>query len=279
MKKDIKLVLSGSGTVFYIHFGGIKCLLNYFNIKEVIGTSGGSIIAALISCGYSTNQIENILKEINLKNNADWSFNPLYRFGLVDGNKILNTLKKYLNKKFSETVIPLTITVTNVKTGKAKYYSTLETPNALIYDVIRASLSVPLLFKYHILENNVCVDGGLVDNFPIDFFKTDLKVIGLRVLSKNSEIKGFDDIPFQPFSLDYWKKACFSIVEYLFLLLNIIMASSEQKHIDNAIYSNIINLKTNYNNLSFEHTSIDINNMILEGFKQCEENLKSKGEI
>jgi NTE family protein len=279
-KKEIKLAISGSGTVFYLHFGGVKCLSDYFTISEVIGTSGGSIIAALIALGYSIDEIEKILREVNLKDNTDWSFNPLYRYGLMKGDKINEILKKYLNKTFKETKIPLTVTVTNIKTSKAVYYSTVNTPDKNIYEAVRASMSIPILFKYVILDNAICVDGGLIDNFPADYFKTTTKVFGLRVLAKSiTDFKPIDDVPFNPISPYYWKMLFLSFFEYLFLLLNIILTNMDQKHIDDAVYCNIITLKTDYNNLSFNHSATDINSMILQGYSTTYNFLKDNNEI
>ena len=96
--KKIKVVASGSGTLLYYHIGVLKRLVETFDIEEIIGTSGGAFILAFLATGYSIPDIEGIAKFEKLSNCVDSSWNFFDKFGIVEGNKILKVLEKYLTK-------------------------------------------------------------------------------------------------------------------------------------------------------------------------------------
>lgn len=268
MKQDIKLVLSGSGTVFYIFFGAYQRIYESYNIKEIVGTSGGAIIASLIALGYSIEDISYILSEIELQKLADWSWNPFYRFGLLSGDKLSEVFKKYLDKKFSETKIPLTIVVTNLKQNKAIYYSTEKTPDMKISEVLRASISIPLLFKYVKINNEICVDGGVLHNFAVDLNKTNLKTIGLKL---NSEPVPYLEQNFNILDIASLFKALFN---YLLSIIRLMMNALEKKHIEDALYTSIIEIPCNFDSISFNHTKKDVAKMTLDGYNSVNDFLK-----
>jgi hypothetical protein len=60
------------------------------------------------------------------------------------------------------------------------------------------------------------------------------------------------------------------------LVINIILHNLEKKHIEDAIYPNIINLRTKYNPLSFDWNDKQIQDMISEGETAVEKFLKER---
>jgi NTE family protein len=262
--KKIKVVASGSGTLLYYHIGVLKRLVETFDIEEIIGTSGGAFILAFLATGYSISDIEGIAKFEKLSNCVDSSWNFFDKFGIVEGNKILKVLEKYLTKTFSETKIPFTAVVTDFNEKKPIYFSTKNTPNEKISLIIRASMSIPLFFKYVLWNNKILVDGGLCNNFPIDFFKNNKNVIGIKVESSWNRDNG----------LKNWFLN-FLGINYIIDLISIMMNSLEKKHIEDSIYSNIIVIKSNRSGLSFDFTLSDIDEMINEGYLATNEFLKT----
>jgi NTE family protein len=266
MKESINVVLSGSGTLFYYHIGAIKRILESYSIKSVVGTSGGSIVGALVAIGYSIEQIEQMAKTINLKDCADYSFNPFDRLGLIDGKKIKESLKRYMNLRFKDIPILLSITVTNYDTKSKEYFNQLTTPDLFIYEAVRASMSIPFVFKYTEINKTKYIDGGICDNFPIDYFKD--KTLGVKIESNPKKDNSNRS------KVSNWLLGTFGIT-YIMDIIGMMMSSVEKKHIEDAIYSKIINIKSDKNGLDFNHTLNDINDMIFQGYKITDEYLKT----
>lgn len=268
MKKKINLALSGSGTLFYYHVGALKRVLESYEIQSIVGTSGGSIIASLFASGYSINEIEQIVKTINLSECYDWNINFFNKFGFLEGERILKQLSIYLNKKFSDIKIPLVISTTNYTNKQVEYFSTSDKKysDIKLYEAVRCSLSIPFLFKYYELKNNIYIDGGIINNFPVDFFNEN--TIGVKIESdwKNTDSK----ISSKVFSWLFDKIG----INYFLDIISLMMSATEKKHIEDAIYSNIIVIKSNKNGTNFSYKITDINDMIFQGYNITDKYLK-----
>ena len=69
------------------------------------------------------------------------------------------------------------------------YFSNDNTLNMEILITLRISMSVPILFKPVHYENKVWIDGGCLNNFPIELFDDCLEnIIGIYLGSKDDEI-------------------------------------------------------------------------------------------
>lgn len=223
MNKNIKLVLSGSGTLYPIHAGAIKAFEEYgYKIEEICGVSGGSIVAAL----YASNprmyesKIKRIIPEL------DWDiFGILNKYGLIKGNKIKEQIAKNVEKTFRETEIPLTILTSNLSLKKCETFSSLKTPNENISEWVRASMSFPGIFQY--VEKNGCiyVDGGLFSNFPIDIFGNNQNVFGVRIINKS-------------------KAQINSVFDYISVIANSAIIKSEIEDEEDAFLANVVNIET-----------------------------------
>lgn len=250
--KEIKVAYSGCSTLFYCHLGATKRLMQSFNIKSGVGTSGGSIIVALIACGYSYEQIERIVKSIKLKDMYDSNWIPFVnKWGLIKGDAIHLKLKEYIPFTFKQVDFDLNIIATKLGQRDSFIFNKTNTPKVLIADAIRASLSIPILFDVYELDGNKFIDGGITNNFAIDYFQDN--TIGIRIKSTYDKVK----VPTNP-------------IEYLFEIIQLLMESTEKEHIEDAIYNQIITIETDKNGLSFDHSPSEINYMIKQGYDQVE---------
>lgn len=159
------LVLSGGGALGIAQLGAIQTLIEAGNKFEFFsGTSAGAIIVAGLAYGYSVEDMKRILKNTKFFSFA-FDFKHA-KYGLVKGDAIM----KVLDDIFGETRIedldfPLFITATNFSTGdRTNIHS------GRIKDAVRASISVPILLEpfYHTEFKQWFVDGGLIQNFPLD---------------------------------------------------------------------------------------------------------------
>jgi NTE family protein len=162
-KYRIGLVLSGGGARGFAHLGVLQAL-NEANIYPDIisGTSAGAIAGVLYCDGHSPMEILKIMK---LHSKLDYLRPTLPRDGLLQISGISKLLEANLNaKKFEDLKIPLVVCATDLNNGKPVYISK---GSHLVTSVI-ASSSIPVLFKPVIINKIYYVDGGVLDNLPIE---------------------------------------------------------------------------------------------------------------
>lgn len=207
--------------------GGSKCLsyigcLKYFsenklldNLQRVIGTSGGSIFSLVIVLDYDYEDIKNLALGLNLNSLKDISVENIFQFftnyGIDTGKKLEKLIKLLIRKKcenenitfldlFKLTGIEFTVTGMCVNTSMTEYFNYLNTPNMEVWLAIRISCSIPIIYNYVKINEKTYIDGGALDNYPIEYFKDDLdNTYGFYINDKNSKtnkIKSLDRFMF-----------------------------------------------------------------------------------
>ncbi|TWF31818.1 NTE family protein [Chitinophaga polysaccharea] len=169
-------VLSGGGARGYAHLGVLKAFAERNIFPEAIAaTSAGSIAAAFICDGYTTDEVREIFQRHKLGLSMQWRN---WRAGFLSLKKVAEVLEKTLrHQTFDALDIPLYVTATNFVTGD----QTIFQEGAIIPAVLAAS-SVPLLFQPILINDAYYVDGGLSGNLPIEPLLADFKqIIGVHV--------------------------------------------------------------------------------------------------
>lgn len=267
--KNIKLVLSGSGTKFPVFAGAIKRLEEEgYKITEVIGTSGGSIIAAALASGMDSTEIIKLCKEImpRLNKLVDFSMlRPLTSFGFVGGRKITEELSKHFMKTLKEAKIPVHIVVTNFDTEEKEVFTSTSHPEMPTHLACRASISIPLYFVPEIIEGNMYIDGGVTANFAIDYFGNDPNVVGLYFSDK----KGRKPRP----------TGIKALVEFISRIINILINAKTKDDIEDAKNTSFIGLKSKVNGLDFSFTQKEVEMMIDEGYDSVDKWIKNSSNL
>ncbi len=168
-KKNVKIGLAlGSGAFRGMaHIGVLKVLeRNNIKVDYLSGSSIGGLVAAYYSIFANATDLEKELES--------WPMDNLYKFldlswngGFIAGNK----LSKFLQKKFGETTleqtkIPVKILSTNLIDGSEIVFD-----SGKITDAVRATISVPLMFKPYKFEDKLLVDGAISSPVPIKILK------------------------------------------------------------------------------------------------------------
>jgi len=176
MINKIGCVLSGGGARGFAHLGLLK-LLEELSIKPyaIAGTSSGAIVGALYAAGKSPDAILELMKKDNFFgwSNLMWSKKAIFS---------MKTLREVLTKTvatddFDALPIKLFVASTDLNKGKAVIISKGELIKAVI-----ASAAVPVLFEPVIMGNQLLVDGGLLNNFPVEPLESICDcIIGLHV--------------------------------------------------------------------------------------------------
>jgi len=187
------LVFEGGGVKGIAYAGAMEVLEAKGilpNIRRVGGTSAGAINAVLFGLGYSNEETKKILRTLNFKNFLDdsWGLVPdihrlLSDFGWYKGDFFRNWISDLIRQKTGngESTFKdieeqregkgIYMIGTNLSTRFAEVFSPEHTPQMVLADAVRISMSIPLFFaSKRSLRGDVYVDGGVLDNYPIKLF-------------------------------------------------------------------------------------------------------------
>ncbi len=159
---NIGLVLSGGGVRGIAHIGAIKALEEVgIYPTHIAGTSAGAIVGALYAEGYSCEKILEFFKTVELFSIGTYA---LRKPGFVDSDKLYHVFKKYIaHDTFEALKKKLFITGTNILEGTPKIFH--EGP---LIKAILASAAYPGVFTPVNVNGNYYVDGGVLNNFPVE---------------------------------------------------------------------------------------------------------------
>lgn len=161
-KKDVALVLSSGGPRGFAYIGAIEELESRgYNITSVAGCSIGSLVGGI----YAAGGLEDFKKWLFQLNNykllslLDISVSKSY---LVKGEKVIEAIKKVVpNVNIEDLRIPYRAVATDLYTGEEVVFS-----EGKLFDAIRASISIPSLFRPVRYGYHTLIDGGAVNTAP-----------------------------------------------------------------------------------------------------------------
>lgn len=175
-KHKTGLVLSGGGTRGFAHLGALKALQEH-NIKPdiIAGVSAGSIVGALYADGEDADKA---LKALTSKRLFGFLEFMIPRNGLLKMSGFQKTLRKNLNSQtFEELKIPLVIYAVNVNKAELVRFDTGDLVSA-----VTASSSIPVIFPPVQIDGDYYLDGGIINNFPVDLLREECEtLIGINV--------------------------------------------------------------------------------------------------
>lgn len=182
MEHKIGLVLSGGGARGVAHLGVIKAL-EEMKIKPSIisGTSAGAIFGSLYASGLSPDNILKIAQESEFFNITDILFMKQGFFAMKSFEKVYK--QTFPTDSFNDLQIPMYIAATDIIKGETHYFNT-----GTLSKAIMASSAIPIVFEPIHYINSVFVDGGVLNNFPIEplIGKCDV-IIGSHVNALSNE--------------------------------------------------------------------------------------------
>jgi len=163
-------------------------------IRRVAGTSAGAITATLLALGPGAAEIQDILHATRFSSFEDASLGVvrnswrlLHRYGWYKGDAFSTWAKQQIAalggdagltfaalaaraKETPEKYRELYMIGTDLSAQKAVVYSAERTPDTPIWQALRISMSLPLVFASMKSDRDICVDGGLSWNYPLDLF-------------------------------------------------------------------------------------------------------------
>jgi len=166
-KPVVGLALGAGAARGFAHIGVIKALeAQGIRPDIVVGSSAGSVIAALLASGANGNDLNRLALNLDEATIADWGLPFAGRFGgLIKGDALQNMVNREVqNKAIEQMRIPLGIVATELQSGKGVLFRTGNTGQA-----VRASCSVPGVFQPTLIGGKEYLDGGLVAPVPVSY--------------------------------------------------------------------------------------------------------------
>lgn len=161
----IGLALGGGAARGFAHVGVIA-VLEEAGLKPhiVVGTSAGSLVAALYASGKTSAQLQQTALNMEEVAITDWML-PLVGRGMFRGEALARYVNDLLaNRLIENMAIPLGIVATDLNSGNAVLFQRGDTGTA-----VRASSAVPAVFVPVKIGSREYVDGGLVSPVPVRF--------------------------------------------------------------------------------------------------------------
>ncbi len=162
--KNVALALSSGGPRGFAYIGAIEVLQERgYRITSVAGSSAGALVGGIFAagglepfkewlCGLDPVQVVSLM-----------DFAPS-RNSLVKGDKVIRAIKERVpDVRIEDLPVPFAAVASDLFTGEEVVFR--EGP---LFTAIRASISIPSMFRPVKWRGHTLVDGGLVNTFPLD---------------------------------------------------------------------------------------------------------------
>jgi NTE family protein len=206
------LVCEGGGVLGIAYAGAILAMEEHGildQIQQVAGTSAGAMTAMLLSLRYNAAEIKELSDAANFKAFED-KWNPFripLKYGIYRGDKLFKWIRsalvkkgKHVNATFRDFEAMgcrnLRVFACDLNIKNVKEFSLRKTPDVVVAEAVRASMSIPLFFSAWKFrndnpDNHIYVDGGTVFNYPITTYDEksfNHKTVGLHLNDRNNAV-------------------------------------------------------------------------------------------
>jgi len=160
--KKIGMALSGGGARGIAHLGALQALEENWKFPSSLsGTSAGAIAAAFYAAGNRPWDIMKIFKESNYFGLSHLLIGQEGVFDLEGLRELLETHIPF--RRFEELPVPIFVAATDLTANRSFIFR-----SGPLIEPILASSCVPFIFQPVVLEGKEWVDGGILNNFPIE---------------------------------------------------------------------------------------------------------------
>ena len=163
-RRKIGLVLGGGGARGIAHLGVIKALDELgFAPDAIAGCSMGAIVGALVGKGLDPDEIIAAFKGIQAHELLDFGAMG----GIIGGRGIEKKIAEIVPETFEELHFPLKVTAVDVQTGQQVIFGA-----GPLVPALRATSALPGILSPAVHMGRTFIDGGLLNNLPIDVVRT-----------------------------------------------------------------------------------------------------------
>lgn len=159
---DITLALGGGGSKGNAHIGVLRVLEREgFRIRAVAGTSAGGMAASAYAAGYSPDELEKVMCEVDQRSLFGFHFGDEPSLLGVVG--IAQVMKDLLDDRtFPDLRIPCALVAVDLQSGKKVILQ-----EGRVLDAVLATIAIPGIFPPKKWGDHLLVDGGVLDPVPV----------------------------------------------------------------------------------------------------------------
>ncbi len=198
-RRRIGLAFAGGSALGLAHVGVLKWLQEHrIPVDMVAGTSMGGLVGGLYASGYDVPEIEDFLNKVNWEdalrpappypdlafrrkedrrefpNQLEFGLKGGFRLpsGLSSGHGVGLVLSRFASpygnmKSFDDLSTPFRCVAVDLKEGKQVVFQ-----SGSLFDALRATMALPAIFSPWKVGDKVLVDGGTLNNLPVDVIKS-----------------------------------------------------------------------------------------------------------
>ncbi|EAQ98259.1 patatin-like phospholipase family protein [Congregibacter litoralis] len=229
-------VLAGGGARLPAHIGILTALEELkIDFRQMVGVSGGSIVAALFAGGYDLADIRQISDDTDFSQFLGQNFISLLRTGgLSSGDRFERWMdEKMQGRRFCDLAMDLSVVATDVRSGKAVIFNRDLSPEMRISEAVRYSMSVPLLFSFKTLGEQVMADGSILAE---EALRRDWSGAGTPVVV--FKLRGSGGLNLKD------RKPVIPLSNYLAMLIHTFMTTLSHEYINEAFWLSTIVVET-----------------------------------
>ncbi|MEI7613891.1 MAG: patatin-like phospholipase family protein [Betaproteobacteria bacterium] len=195
----IGLALGGGAARGFAHIGVIKVLeAQGIHPEIIVGTSAGAVVGALYAAGNSGFELQKLAIKLDESRISDWSMPDR---GVLKGESLQQFINEAVGQRPIESLKkPLGVIATNLNSGESILFRTGNTGMA-----VRASATVPGIFRPVSINGQEYVDGGLSSLIPVRSVRqmgADIVIaVDISARPGNQPVKGMLDILLQTFTI------------------------------------------------------------------------------
>ena len=168
------LVLGPASMGIYSLIGSLKALESkLIDVKEISGSSAGSILALLLALGMSVDEILEVSLSLNIPDFVKLRIGSFFnKFGFVDLGPIREKLVEVCgcDPTFDELEMKIYVSAYCLNSSSTEYFSKDTHPNMKVIDAVCMSMAIPLIFACGKYEGKTYIDGGTQEQYPMTPF-------------------------------------------------------------------------------------------------------------
>jgi NTE family protein len=196
--RAVALVLAGGGARGFAHIGVIRALREAGVPFDFIGgASMGGIVGAGVAMGWDHKEVAQRMRRAFVQSSPLSDF-TLPLVAVLRGKKVAKLLMDHFGDIRIEDLDRTFFCVSsNLTKGTASIHA-----DGPLWRALRASIAIPGLLPPVVHENSLLVDGGLMNNFPVDVMSTMTPgpVVGVDVAGSEALVVEAENFSEQPWS-------------------------------------------------------------------------------
>lgn len=200
------LVISGGAVKGYSFLGSLMLLEKYGILKKIkyfYGTSIGAILNAALILDWNIDEIYKFAIKYPFENMLNINIDKIVNdYSIVDMKDYETLLKKIISYKnfnpnitlkelYDKTNKEINLITYNLSTCSEKTLNYLNYPDLMLWEGLYMTSALPFIFKPFEYKTHIYIDGGIVNNFPLENIKSEnkFKTIGICIDGYIPELK------------------------------------------------------------------------------------------